>query len=171
MSRRARPRVLLVGIAMLLLGASACGGRAGGEATGVEVDGAWARTTPPEAVDGAAYLTVTVPADDRLVAATVPGSVATAAVLHATTGGDANGGGDGHHGGGGASGAVTMAEVGGVDLRAGEAYAFAPGGSHVMLVGLRGPLVTGTRFPMVLEFTRGAPYTVRVTVRVNPPRG
>lgn len=168
--RRLRPRALGLGMALVLVAvATGCGGGAD-PAARVEVDHAWARTTPPGAIDGAAYLTVTAPEDDRLVAATVPGSVARTTMLHATTGGGTTGGGHSHHGGGDASGAVTMTEMGGVDLRAGTPFTFAPGGSHVMLVGLRGPLVAGARFPMTLEFEQGRSRTVTVEVRDNPPR-
>lgn len=156
-------------VAGLVVGGAACGGGSDDGAARLRIDDAWARTTPPGAIDGAAYLTVTVPEDDRLIAATVPGSVAQTTMLHATTGGESSGAGHAHHGGGDASGTVTMTEMGAVELRGGEPYVFAPGGSHVMLVGLRSPLAAGDRFPMVLEFERRDPVTVKVKVRDNPP--
>lgn len=112
---------------------------------------------------------VTVPEDDRLVAVSVPESVAGSTMLHATTGGGAGGGGHVHHGGGDTSGTVTMTEMGAVSLEAAKPYAFEPGGSHVMLVDLRAPLVAGTRFPMTLDFEHAGTRTVSVRVLDNPP--
>lgn len=41
----------------------------------------------------------------------------------------------------------------------------APGGAHVMIMGLKGPLRPGDRFDMTLQFAKAGPQKVTVTVR------
>ena len=59
-----------------------------------------------------------------------------------------------------------MAPVqGGVPIPAGETVEFAPGGLHVMLIGLRRDLLTGGRFSADLVFDSGEQVTVESEVR------
>jgi copper(I)-binding protein len=41
----------------------------------------------------------------------------------------------------------------------------APGGDHIMLMGLRRPLRLGQRVPITLKFAHAAPMTVEAVVR------
>lgn len=122
-------------------------------AAGIEVENAWARATPPAAPTGAAYFTLhnTGAAADRLVEASSP--VAERAELH-THFMD--------------RGVARMEAIDAVALPPGEAVAFAPGGLHVMLFGLKAPLQPGASFPIVLVFERAG--RVPVTVAVRHPR-
>lgn len=62
-------------------------------------------------------------------------------------------------------GNMTMQEVDSIDLPAGEAVVFEPGGYHVMLLGLASPLEVGDTFDLTLMFESGASETVTVEVR------
>lgn len=164
-----RLRATAAALAVLV---SACGGSSGGTSSSKEltIEGAWARTTPPGAVDGVVYLTVTSPTADAIVSASVPRSVADAAELHESMGGA---GGEGMANmpnmAGGGSGAMTMVPLAQVPLRAGETLAFEPGGKHIMLKAVTEPLVAGRTFLLFLTFARAGLHEVTVTVRDNAP--
>lgn len=65
-------------------------------------------------------------------------------------------------------GRARMVEVaGGLEVPAGGRVELAPGGLHVMLVGLRRDLVPGESFELELRFERAG--TVRVPVAVRAP--
>ena len=78
----------------------------------------WARTSPMDSTMGAAYFTVTSPTADTLIGVKVDPSVAAMAQMHETVMDN---------------GAMKMQEVTSVDLPAGTAVEFKPGGYHVML--------------------------------------
>lgn len=169
--RLARAATALAAIASLAV--AACGG---GDAVvdRPTVTGAWARPSPAGAADGVVYFELRVPSDDTLVRVAVDPSVAASASLHATTGGP---GGTPHHGGGGDAGVTTTAVSGvvgmevleAVAVEAGEPLVFAPGGNHVMLERLAGPLVDGARFDLTITLASGATVVAPVVVTANPP--
>lgn len=115
--------------------------------TRVEVTDAWARATPGKAENGAAYLTIASPTPDRLTGLSTP--VAEAAELHQMTMED---------------GIMRMRPLAGVDLPAGRKVVLGPGGAHIMLVGLKGPLRQGQSFPLTLHFKKAGASEVAVTV-------
>jgi copper(I)-binding protein len=88
--------------------------------------------------------------DDALVGASTP--VAATVELHQTTA-DANG-------------VMTMAPVESIPVAAGGSTALAPGGYHLMLIGLVEPLVEGATVPLTLTFQSGA--TLQVDAVVAP---
>lgn len=166
------PMRLRATVAALAVLVTACGGSDGSTTSPKElaIDGAWARTTPPGAVDGVVYLTVTSPTADAIVGASVPRSVADAAELHESMGGA---GGEGMANmpnmADGDGGAMTMVPLAKVPLRAGETVAFEPGGKHIMLKAVTEPLVAGRTFTLLLNFARAGLHEVTVTVRDNAP--
>jgi copper(I)-binding protein len=68
-------------------------------------------------------------------------------------------------------GVASMRPVQGVDLPPGGAARFAPGGLHVMLIGLAEPLVEGETFPLTLTFARSGSVTVEVAVERKASHG
>ena len=62
------------------------------------------------------------------------------------------------------NGVMKMREVGNFELKAGAMIAFAPGGYHIMLTGLKAPLKTGDSFPITLTFKTAGDVTVDVKV-------
>jgi copper(I)-binding protein len=155
-------------VAVGVLGGCGDGGsRYGGDDAGaVEVSGAWARTSPAGVTDGAAYLTIESTADDQLVGVEVPADIAASVGLHETV---TAAGTESTTGSTAGSGAMTMRHVSAVDLPGGEPVVFEPGGLHIMLVGLAGPLESGSSFDLTLTFAEAAPLTVTVDVRDEAP--
>jgi periplasmic copper chaperone A len=122
--------------------------------TQLDVANAWAGATPGKAENGAAYVTITSPAADRLVSASTP--VAKKAELHTMS----------------MQGMVMkMRPVSGVDIPAGQAVTLKPGGEHIMLMGLNQPLREGQSFPLTLNFEKAGPRTVTVTVEKAGAKG
>lgn len=120
------------------------------------VSGAWARTTPPNARTGAAYLSISNPGGepDRLIAAASPAASQAELHTHVMEGGVAR-----------------MRQLQAIDVPAGGRVEFAPGGLHVMLIDLKGPLRDGTHFPLTLRFARAGEVTIEVPISRNAPPG
>ena len=60
------------------------------------------------------------------------------------------------------NGVMKMRQVeGGIDLLAGKTIHLAPGGYHVMLVGLNGPLTAGSMFEITLVFQNAGKKTLK----------
>jgi periplasmic copper chaperone A len=122
----------------------------------IDVTAPWARATAPGAQAGAAYLTMAVRdgAADRLLRAETP--VAREAELHTHLM-------DG--------GVARMRKVDAVEVPPGAPLAFAPGGLHVMLLGLTRQLRPGETFPLTLVFERSGRVTTEVRVEGAGARG
>jgi copper(I)-binding protein len=114
----------------------------------VHAEAAWARATPPGVDAAAVYLTLHGgDKADRLTS--VHTARASMAQLHAVTA-DA--------------GVTRMRETDGVDVPARATVRFAPQGRHIMLMGLKSPLVLGERFTLSLTFASAGQADVRVEV-------
>ncbi|MGR3746373.1 MAG: copper chaperone PCu(A)C [Pseudooceanicola nanhaiensis] len=114
----------------------------------VVVSDPWARASILASRPGAAYLTLRSDADDRLLSATTP--VADHVMIHASeTDADS---------------VARMIHLDALDLPAGRMVRFAPGGMHLMLMGLAGKLDEGASFPLTLTFERAGAITVGVPV-------
>jgi copper(I)-binding protein len=119
------------------------------DSSGIAVDHAWARPTIGSSTTSAAYFTVTdTGAADRLISVTTP--VASRAEVHESFS---------------ENGVMKMRAVPGVALDPGKPVHFAPGGYHVMLMGLKQPLKPGDSFPITLRFEHAPEMTVSVTVQ------
>jgi periplasmic copper chaperone A len=62
------------------------------------------------------------------------------------------------------NGVARMRMAGEINAPAGDRIEMVPGGTHIMLEGLRAPLKTGDRFDLVLRFKESGDKTVKVTV-------
>lgn len=99
----------------------------------------WARATPPGAKTAGGYLTITNNGaePDRLTGVATPaaqkGEVHEMAV---------------------ADGVMTMKPVDGVEITAGESVTLAPGGFHLMFLGLTQPIAAGEQLPVTLTFEK-----------------
>jgi hypothetical protein len=132
---------------LVLTGLALGAGNAAAQTGQLAVDNAWARATPGKSTTGAAYLTIRSPTADRLVAASTP--AANKAELHTMS----------------MSGMVMkMRPLAGVDIPAGQPVTLAPGGMHIMLIGLKQPLKAGQSFPLTLSFDKAGTRTVEVAV-------
>lgn len=100
----------------------------------------WARATPPGAKTAGGYLTITNSGaePDTLVAVSTPGAARSEIHEMAVT-----------------DGVMTMAPVdGGLPIDPGESVTLAPGGFHLMFIGLTEPLVEGAELPVTLTFEK-----------------
>jgi len=108
----------------------------------------WARASILSDRPGAAYLTLQSDVADRLMSLRTP--IAGQAMLHGTET-DANG-------------VARMAHIEVLDIEPGTPVTFAPGGMHLMLMGLTGKLEEGSTFPLTLSFENAGEITVDVQV-------
>lgn len=63
-----------------------------------------------------------------------------------------------------ADGMATMSAIEMLDIPAGETVSLAPGGLHIMFMGLNAPLAEGTRLPATLSFEKAGNVTVEFKV-------
>jgi copper(I)-binding protein len=66
---------------------------------------------------------------------------------------------------------MRMRPVQDIPVPAGGAVALAPGGFHIMLIGLTGPLAQGSRVPLTLRFERAGEVQVELSVEAAGARG
>lgn len=114
----------------------------------IQLGNAWARPTRGDA-PGAVYVAINNKgsADDRLVGAFTDHSAM--AMVHQSELVD---------------GVAKMRMAGEINIPAGSRIEMAPGGTHIMLEGLRAPLKTGDQFDLVLKFRSSGDRTVKVDV-------
>lgn len=119
-------------------------------AAGLTVTDAWSRTTPPGVTVGVGYFTLKndTGKSDRLLKISSP--VAEKVQVHRTEVLD---------------GIARMREVAVLHVAAGETVKFEPNGMHLMLMGLKKPLVEGQAFELSLVFEVAGRKNVKVAVR------
>jgi copper(I)-binding protein len=115
------------------------------------IDHAWTRATPSGTDVGIGYLTIenkgTVP--DRFTGASTP--AAAKAELHEM---------------GMDNGVMKMRPVkDGLPIPPGQSVTLAPGGLHLMLMGLKGPLKEGGKVPLTLQFEKAGKVDVTLDVQ------
>ncbi len=121
-------------------------------AGGLRVDSAWARSSPPGARIAAVYLRIdnTGGKADRLL--TLKSAMATSVEVHRTSNEE---------------GIARMRKVSMLHIGANEIVSAEPGGLHIMLFGLKKPLVAGKTFMLELGFEVSGKQKVIVKVREN----
>jgi len=119
----------------------------------IAIGHAWSRPTAEGMGMGVGYLVMTNrgPSPDTLVSASTP--VAERVEFHESTLVD---------------GMSRMRPRADIPLAAGMTVKLEPGGLHLMLVGLKAPLVSGTQVPLTLEFRKAGRVTIEISVG-NPP--
>jgi copper(I)-binding protein len=119
----------------------------------VTVKDAWVRATAPQQQVAAAYLQISSVEDLRLVAARSP--IAGAVEIHETRM---------------ENNMTKMRPVASVALPAGKVVEFKPGGNHIMLMGLKGPVKEEESVPLtlVVEGRDGKRQNVEVKAMVRP---
>lgn len=110
----------------------------------------WARATPPGAKVAAGYLEIrnSGKAPDRVIGADTP--AAERVELHVMSTRD---------------GVMRMRQVGDFEVPARQRLVLQPGGSHLMLVGLKRPLAKGDRVPLTLRFERSGELKIELEVQ------
>jgi len=112
----------------------------------------WTRATPPGAEVAAGYLEIRNSSrePDRLIGASTP--VGERVELHVMA----------HE-----KAIMKMREVKRFEVPARKRLFLRPGGSHLMIVGLRKPFVKGQRIPLTLRFERGGDVHVELEVQAG----
>jgi len=130
-------------VAALLAGALAHG------ADAPEVSQAWARATPPGVDVGAAYMVIQGGSrPDALVGA----DSERAAMVHLHVVEES-------------AGLAKMRSIDSIDVPPGRRIELQPKSTHLMLMGLDGPLVAGETFPLTLHFAESGSQAITVLVR------
>lgn len=121
-----------------------------GAAELVTVEHAWARATPPGASNGAAFMTLVNRGarDNALVRAESAAAGAVELHTHVTE-----------------DGVARMRQVPEIPVAAGGKTELRPGGLHIMLIGLKAPLVDGSQLTLTLTFRDGAAQQLTLPVR------
>ncbi len=116
----------------------------------VVIEQAWARATPPGAKAGAIYLTLrnNGTESDRLVG--VEGDIGDHLAVHSHVM---------------ANGMAQMRPVDGVDVPPHGQVEFKPGGYHIMVMGLHGPLVAGQHAKVTLILQKAGRLPLDAIVR------
>ncbi|WP_372424255.1 copper chaperone PCu(A)C [Salinarimonas chemoclinalis] len=120
------------------------------EAGDIRIEGPWSRATPGAAPVAGGYLTIvnTGSEPDRLVGGSA--EISERFEVHSMETVD---------------GVARMAPVeGGLEIPAGESVALAPGGYHVMFMGLKRPLAEGESFAGTLVFERAGEVPITYSV-------
>ncbi len=114
----------------------------------ISVEGAWARATVPGQMGSAAYFTIrNAGGEDTLLAVTSPAADAS---LHSTTMDD---------------GVMRMRPLETLDVPVMGNVELKPGGTHVMLMGLKQPLEAGATLELDLKFEKSGERKVTAEVR------
>lgn len=162
-----RSAALVVGASLLAVALAACG-----TSGSIEVTEAWARTSPAMAEAGAAYMLISngTGTDDALVGVSVGPTVAATAEIHETVAMGPETDESGHMAPS-TTGAhmMEMRPVNRLDIPAGESVTLAPGGYHIMLLGLASPLEAGSTIEIVLTFEQAGEVVVTTEVRDTAP--
>ena len=117
----------------------------------LELGHPWSRTMPEASPTGAVYLSIKNKGKEADTLLSVSTPRADKAQLHVHLNDN---------------GVMHMREVsGGIAVAAGNEVKFAPGGYHIMLMGLKQPLKEGDSFPVTLSFEHSGPVTATVAVR------
>ncbi|MBB3104022.1 copper chaperone PCu(A)C [Azomonas macrocytogenes] len=124
------------------------------QAKSLIVSQAWSRAMPASAPTGAAYFIIDNHSgkSDRLTS--VYAVVADKTELHSHM-----------H----VNGLMRMQHVESVDILANDQVQFEPGGYHVMMFGLKQPLVAGESFSLTLEFEHAGEITTEVKIMDAAP--
>jgi copper(I)-binding protein len=118
----------------------------------IQVRHPWTRVTPPGAEVAAGYLEIrnTGRETDRVIGASTP--VADRVELHVMAS---------------EQGIMKMREATSFEVPARKRLVLRPGGTHLMIVGLRKPFVKGQRIPLTLRFERGGDVHIELEVQAG----
>lgn len=110
----------------------------------------FSKALPPNSKNGAVYLTLINHGhqSDQLVGVTTPMAEYTEIHIHSME-----------------DGMMKMRKVDSVDLPPHETVLFAPGGKHIMLIGLAQTLKEGENFPLRVHFKEAGHVSVEVAVK------
>ena len=114
------------------------------------INDAWVREVPPGSSVSAAYMTIQNKGnDDQLIA--ISSDFSETAELHTSKVDD--------------SGVATMEMINVLDIPSGKTVELKPGGMHIMLIGIKEPLVGKESVNLKLEFNQAGDIQIEVPVK------
>jgi copper(I)-binding protein len=137
-------------VAIMIFVAPAVFAQGGGTST-IAVEQPWARATPTGAMTGAVYMTLANKTNtaDRLTAAS--SDVASNVQIHEMTV---------------VNGIMQMRQLtNGLAIPAGGSVTLKPGSYHMMLIGLKKPLIAGQTLPLTLTFAKAGNISITVPIQ------
>lgn len=140
--------------ALIVIAATATA--SGAAAVDIEISDPWARASIGTARPGVAYMRIENRSEEPAVLTGVETAVAERPELHRTVVRD---------------GQVRMRPVEDLEISAGSSAVLAPGGLHVMLIGLNRELDEGDSFKLALRFADGDAHFITVPVLPIGARG
>jgi copper(I)-binding protein len=145
-------RLALLALAALTLSAPAFAGdyRVGG----VEVRRPWTRPAQP-GMNGVGYLTLANVGKTPIKLVAIESPAAKSVTVHQSSM---------------ANGVMSMRPVTGLTIAPGTKIEFAPGGYHLMLLGLTNAQALGGKVPVTLVFERGLKVKIDLSVETGPPK-
>ncbi len=135
----------LAAFALLFLTLAACQPE-----TGLEIRDPWLRASAPGQTSGAGYLTLTNHEQRARTLIAVQTPMAGSVMFHESRESE---------------GVARMSHLPVIEIGAGKTVQLAPGGKHLMLMSLAGPLVAGERYSMTLIFKDGERETLEFEAR------
>lgn len=116
---------------------------------GLGITHPWARATAPSQPTGGVFMTIENIGDhaDRLIGASSP--IAESADIHNTVNDN---------------GVMRMRHVDTIEVPVAGSAELAPGGYHIMLIGLTEPLKKGSRVPVTLQFENAGMVEIEVAI-------
>lgn len=137
----------IVALGLLLLGSCTASAP-----PSIDIDDAWARATVPAQMSSAAYFTVrNTGGADKLLSVSSPSGNAS---MHSTSMDN---------------GVMRMRPLADLEVPANATVELKPGGTHVMLMGLKAPLTAGSTIQLDLKFEKSGDR--HVTAEVRPASG
>jgi hypothetical protein len=123
-------------------------------APAIKVTDAWSRATVAGQGTGAVYLTVANGGgEDQLMSVSTPAGESS---IHSSTT---------------ENGVMRMRPLNDLPIPAKSTVELKPGGTHIMIMGLRAPLTAGSSFPLDLKFNKSGQMRVTVQVRQATANG
>ena len=116
----------------------------------IKIENQYARATPPHTVNSAAFFSIDNNTDKNIELVAAKSDVAERTELHTHINED---------------GLMKMRQVEKVMIKAHERTTLQPGGYHVMLLGLKAPLIEGQTIDLILYFDNGDEIKMSVPVQ------
>ncbi len=137
---------LIVGFAMTASGVS----EGAQQASAVQISEAWSRPAAAGG-NGAGFFTITNAGGKPDILVAVTSLAANKVEMHQTSM---------------ANGVMSMQQIqGGIPLPPGSSITFAPGGKHLMVMGLKAALHSGGKLPLTFKLKSGRQLTIQAHVR------
>lgn len=151
---KAKQMVMLSVMMLISTSTHACDQQMDEPVASITVANAWSRPTGRRTMSGVMYLTITNHSDSSDTLLGVQSDIAETAMLHATTrDGDVTG----------------MEHIGRLTIVSGETISLTPGGYHIMLMTLSGPIKKGDTVPITLTFEKAGPVATKAVVSMSAP--